>query len=148
MRADAQRASSRARDAWGHHASPLHIYTDEQARIRRQRSAADDLLQRHEIKHETLLETLDHAPQLTDNIQAAYLQAASTERRLFNQALFETIAIDTEEIDGHELAPPFKLATLNHHYEEHSANGRPRRGTKKRTPTRQGSGVRTCHSWW
>ena len=91
--------------------------------------------QRHEIKHETILETLDHALQLTDNIQAAYLQADSTERRLFNQALFETIAIDTEEIDGHELAPPFaQLATLNHHYEEHSANGRPGRGTKKRTP--------------
>lgn len=70
-----------------------------------------------------------------DNIRAAYLQAASTERRLFNQASFETIAIDTEEIDGHELAPPFaQLATLNHHYEEHSANGRPGRGTKKRTP--------------
>jgi hypothetical protein len=28
--------------------------------------------------------------------------------------LFETIAIDTEEIDGHEFAPPFaQLATLN-----------------------------------
>lgn len=62
-------------------------------------------------------------------------EAHRTARRLFNQALFETIAIDTEQIDGHELAPPFaQLATLNHHYEEHSANGRPGRGTKKRTP--------------
>ncbi len=112
-----------------------HIYADEQARIRRQRAAADDLLQRHEVKHETILETLDHALQLTDNIQAAYLQADSTERRLFNQALFETIAIDTEEIDGHELAPPFaQLATLNNHYEMHEGNGHAGGGTKKRTP--------------
>jgi hypothetical protein len=67
--------------------------------------------------------------------QAAYLQADSTERRLFNQALFETIAIDTEEIDGHELAPPFaQLATLNNHYEMHEGNGHAGGGTKKRTP--------------
>ena len=112
-----------------------HIYADEQARIRRQRATADDLLRRHEVKHETILETLDHALQLTDNIQAAYLHADSTERRLFNQAIFETLAIDTEEIDTHEFAPPFvQLAALNQHYERHASNGRPGRGTKKRTP--------------
>jgi phenylalanyl-tRNA synthetase beta chain len=39
------------------------------------------------------------------------------------------------EDDEHQLAPPFvQLASLNQHYEQHAANGRPRRPTKKRTP--------------
>ena len=41
------------------------------------------------------------ALQLTDNTQAAYLQGDSTERRLLNQAFFERIEIDAEEITDH-----------------------------------------------
>jgi hypothetical protein len=89
---------------------------------------------------------LEHALQPTDNIQAAYLEADTTERRLFNQALLETLAIDTEEIDGHQLGAPFaQIATLNNHYEMYEGNGRAGRGTKKRPPTGKGQGVRTCH---
>ena len=36
-----------------------------------------------------------------------YLQADSRERRLLNQAFFERIEIDSEEISGHTLAAPF-----------------------------------------
>ena len=113
-----------------------HIYTEEQARIRRQRDAADDLLRRHQIKHDAILETLEHALQLTDNIQAAYLQADNTERRLLNQALFEHFEIDTEEIDQHQLAPPFaQIAVLNDHFEHDASTATlTTRGTKKRTP--------------
>jgi site-specific DNA recombinase len=65
-----------------------HIFAEEQRRIRRERVAADQLLQRFEINHEDILETVEHALELTDNIQAAYLKADPTERRLLNQAFF------------------------------------------------------------
>jgi hypothetical protein len=42
------------------------------------------------------------------NIQAAYLQADTTERRLLNQAFFDRLEIDTEEIDSHTLNAPFQ----------------------------------------
>lgn len=44
----------------------------------------------YEIKYDAILDTLDLALNLTDNIQAAYLQADTTERRLLNQAGFES----------------------------------------------------------
>ena len=84
-----------------------HIYTDEQARIRRERAAAEELLRRYEVKHDVITQTLDLALQLTDQTQDAYLQAEPTERRLFNQAFFERIEIDTEEITGHTLNAPY-----------------------------------------
>jgi site-specific DNA recombinase len=93
-----------------------HIYAEEQTRIRRQRAAADQLFQRHQVEHETIFDILDLALELTANTQTAYLQADPTERRLFNQAFFECIEIDTEEITGHTLADPFhQLANLNNH---------------------------------
>jgi len=53
------------------------------------------------------LPSRQHALQLTDNIQAAYLKADPTERRLLNQAFFEHLEIDNEEIADRELAAPF-----------------------------------------
>jgi site-specific DNA recombinase len=84
-----------------------HIFAEEQKRIRRERVAADTLLRRYEIKQDTILETLNVALSLTKNIQAAYLQADSTERRLLNQAFFKRIEIDSEEVSDFELAAPF-----------------------------------------
>ncbi len=84
-----------------------HIFTEEQKRIRRERVAADQLFRRFEINHQDILETVDHALALTDNIQAAYLKADPIERRLLNQAFFEYLTIDNEEIADQELAAPF-----------------------------------------
>ena len=110
-----------------------HIYAEEQARIRRERTAADQLFQRHQVEHATIFETLDLALELTASTQAAYLQADATERRLLNQAFFESIEIDTEEITGHTLAEPFRqLATLDKHL---TATGV--------TPRKTANGVRT-----
>ena len=84
-----------------------HIYAEEQKRIRRERVAADELFQRFQGNHQDILETVEHALALTDNIQAAYLKADPIERRLLNQAFFEYLEIDNEEIADHELAAPF-----------------------------------------
>jgi hypothetical protein len=52
------------------------------------------------------IEPLDLALELTDNIQAAYLNADPTERRLLNQAFFERIEIDTETATDGQLSGP------------------------------------------
>jgi len=44
---------------------------------------------------------------LTEDIQAASRRADPTERRLFNQAFFERLEIDSEEVSGQQLAEPF-----------------------------------------
>jgi DNA invertase Pin-like site-specific DNA recombinase len=99
-----------------------HIFNEEQQRIRRERAAAERLLQRHQLNYDQVLQTLDLALQLTDDIQAAYLQADTAERRLLNQAFYESIEIDNEEITGHTLQQPFHtVATL----------ARPNRATTK-----------------
>jgi site-specific DNA recombinase len=109
-RAEVVRLDNEERKLLGAHYNDAisdHIFAEEQKRIRRERVAADALLRRYEIKHDAILETLDTALDLTNNIQAAYLQADETERRLLNQAFFERIEIDSEEITGHTLAAPF-----------------------------------------
>ena len=64
--------------------------------------------------HTTVTDTLQVALNLTDSIQAAYLQADPTERRLLNQAFFDYIEVDTEEITDHTLNPPFaQIAAAN-----------------------------------
>src|ERR671930_227552 len=52
-----------------------HIFAEEQKRIRREHAAADRLLRRFEINHQDILDTVDIAIELTDNIQDAYLKA-------------------------------------------------------------------------
>ena len=83
------------------------LFAAEEARIRRERIAANELVARLDVKHDLLLETLDIALGLTEDIQAAYCRAEPTERRLFNQAFFERLEIDSEEISGRQLAEPF-----------------------------------------
>jgi hypothetical protein len=84
--------------------------------------------------HDHVVETLDLALKLTDDIQAAYLQADTTERRLLNQAFFERIEIDDEDITGHTLNQPFntvaKLATAHRSNGNDAAN----RGGNAQTP--------------
>jgi site-specific DNA recombinase len=136
-RAEATRLDNEERKLLTHHYQDRisdHLFAEEQARIHRERQAAEQLLERYQIDHERIVETLDTALKLTDNIQAAYENATPTERRLFNQAFFERIEIDTEEITDHTLNDPFQqIATVAR------LNGRKRpaaatAGRKARTP--------------
>lgn len=60
-----------------------------------------------DVRHEAVLGTLQLALSLTADIQAAYCAADPTKRRLFNQAFFERLEVDGEEITGRTLAAPF-----------------------------------------
>ena len=54
-----------------------------------------------------MLDALDRALVLTEDIQRAYRQAGPSERRLFNQAFFEWLKIEDETVVSHKLAEPF-----------------------------------------
>jgi site-specific DNA recombinase len=83
------------------------LFANEQARISRERIGATKTIEQLSFKHEQVLEALDDALALTDDIQRAYIQAAPQERRLLNQAFFERLEIDAEDVSGDVKAEPF-----------------------------------------
>ena len=105
------------------------LYAEEQARIRAERAAAENLLSRYQLSEAEIERALDAALELTKDIETAYLNADPLERRLLNQAFFKHFEIDTEEIVDDALNPPFAqihaLAGLTRPQE---------RAGKKRTP--------------
>jgi site-specific DNA recombinase len=83
------------------------LFADEQARISRERIGATKAIEQLSVKHEQVLDALDDALALTDDIQMAYIQARPQERRLLNQAFFERLEIDAEDVAGDQRAEPF-----------------------------------------
>lgn len=83
------------------------LFAEEQERLRRETIAAETRLQELQTDHSAALEQLDLALQLTDHIQAAYITAQPTTRRLFNQAIFERIWVSRETVEAIQLAHPF-----------------------------------------
>jgi site-specific DNA recombinase len=78
------------------------LFGDEQARIRRERVAAENRITDLSVEHDQMLKALDLALAMTDDIQAAYVQAGPQERRLLNQGLFERLEIDSERVASDE----------------------------------------------
>ncbi|MGB7588304.1 MAG: recombinase family protein [Solirubrobacterales bacterium] len=87
------------------------LFAEEHGRISRERVGAIKRIEQLSFKHEQVLNALDTALALTDDVQRAYCQAGPQERRLFNQTFFERLEIDEEEVAGQQLAEPF--ACLN-----------------------------------
>ena len=83
------------------------LFKEEEQRIRRQRVAAETTIARLQVDDEQLLAAIDEALAMTDRIQTAYCRANPKQRRLFNQALFEAIWIDREDVADSQLAAPF-----------------------------------------
>ena len=84
------------------------LFEKEQVRIRRERDAADRVTSSLGVRADHVQSILEKAVLLTDDIQNAYLIADANGRRLFNQAVFERIEIDSEEITAVRLNAPFK----------------------------------------
>jgi site-specific DNA recombinase len=83
------------------------LFAEEQTRIRRERVAAEKHIDGLSVEHDQVLKALDLALAMTDDIQAAYVQAGPQERRLLNQGRFERLEIDAEEVVGDQEAEPF-----------------------------------------
>jgi site-specific DNA recombinase len=84
------------------------LYKEEQRRIAIERESSEAILSRLSVQFGDIEETLDLALSLTDDIQAAYIKASPTVRRLFNQAFFEWIKVRAEDVADVALAEPFR----------------------------------------
>jgi site-specific DNA recombinase len=84
------------------------LFAEEQTRIQRERVAATKQIEQLSLKHDQVLKALDLALAMTDDIQAAYVQAGPQERRLLNQGLFERLEIDGERVVNDQDAEPFE----------------------------------------
>jgi site-specific DNA recombinase len=84
------------------------LYDEEQHRIAAERQAAEAIIERLSLQFDDIEKTLDLALGLTDDIQAAYMKALPTVRRLFNQAFFEWIKVRAEDVTDVALAEPFR----------------------------------------
>ena len=84
------------------------LYDEEQARFAREREQTEGIIARLQLDFADIEKTLDHALQLIGSeMQQVYLRASDTARRLFNQAIFERIEIEREDVAQVELARPF-----------------------------------------
>ncbi len=86
----------------------LQLFSEEQERIKRERSAAEREWETLAVDHSKLVGHLDTALELTKHVYDAYQLAGSAERRLLNQAIFEWIKIEREEILEARFAEPFE----------------------------------------
>ncbi len=84
------------------------LFSEEQARLKRERSDTEAIVARLTINHDDLLGTLALALRLAGfDLHDLYLRAAGHIRRLMNQALFDAIWIVHDEVAGSQLASPF-----------------------------------------
>jgi site-specific DNA recombinase len=84
------------------------LYKEEQFRIAGEREATETILARLSLSFDEIEETLALALDLTNDIQAAYIKASPTIRRLLNGAIFEWIKISDEDVADAALAAPFR----------------------------------------
>lgn len=83
------------------------LFVEEQARIRRERIAADKLIERLSADETVVQEKVMTALAMTDRIQTAYIAGDPSAKRLFNQAFFRWIAIGHEDVSDFQVAEPF-----------------------------------------
>jgi site-specific DNA recombinase len=91
---------------YGDEISP-DLFSEEQTRIRRQRVAAMSTIERLTMEGSRAAGGLDAALALLEDAQASYLRCDGADRGLMNQAIFERIEIDVEQISRATLARPF-----------------------------------------
>jgi site-specific DNA recombinase len=84
------------------------LFAEEERRIRGERAAAEETVERLSGEYDLALANLDKALDLTRSIQAAYDLAPAHVRRMMNQSIFEKLLISEGEVVGHVLAEPFR----------------------------------------
>ena len=89
-------------------AVPVDLMKTEQDRITRELNSIEQRLAATEMMFESVEQCLKKAYALIGNLRAAYLEATPRTRRLMNQALFERILVDDEDVVG-DFAKPFDL---------------------------------------
>ena len=81
------------------------LFSEESARIKRERLDATAILKRLSVRHEEIQDALALVLAILDH--DLYLRATATQRRFINQAIFEAIWISHEDIERSQLSAPF-----------------------------------------
>jgi hypothetical protein len=88
------------------------LFDEEQKRIKRERRAAETLIERLNLGYQGIETTLDLALEIIgEDLHTLYQRADDTIRRLLNQAIFMALYFSDEEITRTELAEPFAQLT-------------------------------------
>ena len=85
------------------------LFSEESARMKRERADAEAIIARLTIHHEDLQRALDRALEIVGlDIHDLYLRANSTQRRFINQAIFKAIWVCDEDVENSELNSPYE----------------------------------------
>ncbi len=117
---------------------PLELLKEEQDRITRELVNAGAVLANTDVRWETVETNLKIALGLISQLGQAYRVASATERRWFNQAIFERVDIDLGEHVGKvTLAEPFRTLL------DQDLLGRLNAELENRRPSRDGGSTTT-----
>jgi len=89
-------------------AVPMELFKREQARIARQRAAAEERVSGHQLQREQIERNLNTCLQLLTNAQAVYSRQAPVERRKMNQSVFQRLYLQDDRIVGADLTPVYE----------------------------------------
>ena len=89
-------------------ALPLDLLKREQDRVSREMAEAGAALDAATMQSELIGANLDVALDMIRDCHAAYVAAAPATRRQFNQAFFEYLEVDVDEVTGQKLAGAFE----------------------------------------
>jgi site-specific DNA recombinase len=84
------------------------LFREEQTRLRRERAAAEEAVEKLSADYDLLRDNLDRALRLAGNVSGAYAIAGRSVRRLLNQAFFEQLRIREDDVVEAVLAEPFR----------------------------------------
>jgi site-specific DNA recombinase len=110
------------------------LFDEEQKRIRRERRAAETLIERLNLGYQDIETTLDLALEIIgEDLHTLYQGADDTIRRLLNQAIFKALYVSDEEITRTELAEPFAQLHVLHGVVDGATVKKPSAGDKRTT---------------
>jgi site-specific DNA recombinase len=85
------------------------LFSEESARIKRERLDATAILKRLSVRHEEIQDALALVLAILDHdLHDLYLRATPTQRRFINQAIFEAIWVSHDDVERSQLTAPFE----------------------------------------
>ena len=86
----------------------FELLKSEQTRITQELNNADERIRAIDVRFETIATNLDRALDMVTDCHRAYLAAKNSQRRHYNQAMFDWIKIGRNGITESQLADPFR----------------------------------------
>lgn len=84
------------------------LFAEEQARVRRERVAAEMTIQRLDVQADKIGEGLTASLALITDVHRAYVLSDATQKRLITQAIFDRLEVSQEDISNGRINRPFR----------------------------------------